>query len=200
MSHFVLKNHYCAHAQNYQKIAVLTRIKLQKCTSWNYSLTSVFFGCQQDRPVLLLPGSWWSGYHEAELERPKLTRRARCKQCAQCRVVKELDKDFHKMHLGQGGKCKACKGGGQTINLKPQQPLIDMIFTYVVDPRCAGRLDDKQGGDTLVTIKRVKKEIALKSAIRSSRTSQHDCGSHRSKRAFPWAQQVGKSTRRGQKI
>ena len=71
------------------------------------------------------------------------------------------------MHLGQGGKCKACKGGGQTINLKPQQPLIDMIFTYVVDPRCAGRLDDKQGGDTLVMIKRVRKEIAFKSVMRS---------------------------------
>ena len=34
-----------------------------------------------------------------------------CKQCAQCKVVKELDKGFHKMRLGQGGECNACKGG-----------------------------------------------------------------------------------------
>ena len=85
----------------------------------------------KDRPVLLLPGSEWSGQPELECARwwQKPTRRARCKQCAQYRVTKELDKDFHMMQLGQGGKCKACKGGTRTMNLKPQQPLIGMIFT-----------------------------------------------------------------------
>jgi len=51
-----------------------------------------------------------------------------CKQCAQCRVVKELDKGFYKMQLDRGAKCKACTGGGRKMNLKPQKPLIGMIF------------------------------------------------------------------------
>jgi len=48
----------------------------------------------RDRPVLLLPGSWWSGQHEAEFEsagwwqKPK--RRAWCNQCARCGIVKEF--------------------------------------------------------------------------------------------------------------
>ena len=35
-----------------------------------------------------------------------------------------------------------------------------MIFTNA-NPRYAGRLDDKQGGDTIVTIKRVREAIAF---------------------------------------
>jgi len=53
-----------------------------------------------------------------------------------------------------------CKGGSRTTNLKPQQPLIGMIFTNA-DPRYAGRLDDKQGGDTIVTMERVREAIAF---------------------------------------
>ena len=65
--------------------------------------------------------------------------------------------DFHKMQLGRGGECLACKleleGGSRTTvtNQTPQQPLISMIFTNA-DLRYADRLDDKQGGDTIVTI------------------------------------------------
>ena len=59
---------------------------------------------ERDRPVLLLPGSWWNGLHEPEIESAgwwqKPTLRARCKQCAMCRVVKEFGIDFHKMQLG----------------------------------------------------------------------------------------------------
>jgi len=40
------------------------------------------------------------------------------------------------------------------MNQNPQQPLIGMIFTDA-DPRYAGRLDDKQGGDNIVTMERV---------------------------------------------
>jgi len=69
----------------------------------------------RDRPVLLLPGSWWSGQHEPEFESAgwwqKPTRRAWCKQCARCGIVKEYGKDFRKMQLGRGGECLACKGG-----------------------------------------------------------------------------------------
>ena len=69
----------------------------------------------RDRLVLLLPGSSWSGQHEPEFESEgwwqKPTRRAWCKQCARCGIVKEYDKDFHKMQLGPGGECLACKGG-----------------------------------------------------------------------------------------
>ena len=35
-----------------------------------------------------------------------------------------------------------------------------MIFTNV-DPRYAGRLDDKQGGDTIMTMKRVREAVAF---------------------------------------
>jgi len=69
----------------------------------------------RNRPVLLLPGSWWSVQHESEFESAgwwqKPTRRSKCKQCAQCGIVKKFDKDFHKMQRGQGGRCLACKGG-----------------------------------------------------------------------------------------
>jgi len=43
-------------------------------------------------------------------------------------------------------------------NQNPQQPLIGMISTNA-DPRYAGRLDDKQGGDTIVTMERVREAI-----------------------------------------
>jgi len=45
-------------------------------------------------------------------------------------------------------------------NLKPQQQLIGMIFTNA-DPGYAGRLDDKQGGDTIVTMERVREAITF---------------------------------------
>ena len=138
-----------------------------------------------DRLVLLLPCSWWRGQHEPEFEsagwQQKPTRRANCKQCAQCRVVKEFGKDFHKTQLGRGGRCLVSKGGIRTTNLKPQQPLISMIFTKT-DRRYAGILDDKQGGDTTVTWRQLEKQSL---SMRSWRASQHDCGWHRSKWAFP---------------
>jgi len=126
-----------------------------------------------DRPVLLVQGSWRSGLHKLEFEsagwwqRP--TRRAKCKQCAQCGVVKEFGKDFHKTQLGRGGRCLACKGGIRTTNLKPQHPLIGMIFTNA-DPRYAGRFDDKQGGDTVVTIERVREAIDFNAELADEST------------------------------
>jgi len=64
------------------------------------------------------------------------------------------------MQLGRGGEYLACKGGSRTTHLQPQHPLISMIFTNA-DPRYAGRLDDKQGGDTIVTMERVREAIAF---------------------------------------
>ena len=75
-----------------------------------------------------------------------------------------INQDFHKMQLGRGGECLACKGGSLTMNQTPQQPLIGMIFTNA-DPRYAGRLDDKQGGDTIVTMKRVREAIAFNAEL-----------------------------------
>jgi len=133
-------------------------------------------GFQRDRPVLLLPSFWWSGQHELEFESPgwwqKPTRRAWCKQCAQCRVFKEVCKDFQKMQLGRWDKCLACKGGGRKTNPKPQQALIGMIFTNA-DPRYAGRLNDKQGGDTILTMERVKEAIAFPDPISFQYVYQH---------------------------
>ena len=86
-----------------------------------------------------------------------------------CRIVKEYGKDFHKMQLGRGGKCLACKGGSQTTNQNPQQPLIGMIFTNA-NPRYAGRLDDKQGGDTIVTMRIVREAIAFNAELADKST------------------------------
>jgi len=128
----------------------------------------------RDRPVLLLLGSWWSGQHEPEFESAgwwqRLTRRGWCEQCAQCGVmVKDFGKDFHKTQMGRGGRCSACKGGIRTTNLKPQQPLIGMISTNA-DPRYAGRYDDKQSDDTIVTMERVREAIAFNAALADEST------------------------------
>jgi len=122
----------------------------------------------RDRPVLLLPGSWWSRQHEPEFEiavwwqKPK--RRAWCRQCSRCGIVKEFGKNFHTMQLGRGGECLACKGGSWTTNQNPQQPLIGVILTNA-DPRYAGRLDNKQGGDTIVTMERVREAITFNAEL-----------------------------------
>ena len=57
-----------------------------------------------------------------------------------------------------------CKGGIRTTNLKPQQPLIGIIFTNA-DPRYVGRFDDNQGGDTIVTMERVREAIAFNAEL-----------------------------------
>ena len=119
---------------------------------------------------ILLPASWWSGQHEPEFESAgwwqKPTRRAKCKQCAQCGAVKEFGKDFHKMQWGRGGRCLACRGEIQTTKQKPQQPgpLIGMIFTNT-DPRYASRLDGKQGGATIATIQRFREAIDVNAEL-----------------------------------
>jgi len=73
------------------------------------------------------------------------------------------------VQLGRGGECLACKGGSRTTNLEPQQPLIGMIFTNA-DPRYAGKLDDKQGGDTIVTMERVREAITFKAELADEST------------------------------
>ena len=73
------------------------------------------------------------------------------------------------MQLGRGGECLACKGVSRTTNLKPQQPVIGMLFTNA-DPRYAGRLDDKQGGDTIVTMERVREAIAFNAELADEST------------------------------
>jgi len=50
------------------------------------------------------------------------------------------------------------------MTLKPQQLLISMIFTNA-DPRYAGRLDDNQSGDTIVTMARLGGSIAFKAEL-----------------------------------
>jgi len=44
-----------------------------------------------------------------------------------------------------------------------------MIFTNA-DPRYAGRLDDKQGGDTIVTTERVREAIAFNAELAKEST------------------------------
>jgi len=73
------------------------------------------------------------------------------------------------MQLDRGGECLACKGGNRTTNQTPQQPLIGMIFINA-DPRYAGGLDDKQGGDTIVTMERVREAIAFNAELADEST------------------------------
>jgi len=73
------------------------------------------------------------------------------------------------MQLGRGGECLTCKGGSPTTNQNPQQPLIGMIFTNA-DLRYAGRLDDRQGGDTIVTMERVREAIAFNAELADEST------------------------------
>ena len=54
-------------------------------------------------------------------------------------------------------------------NLKPQQPLIGIIFTDA-DPRYTGRFDDKQGGDTIVSMERVREAIAFNTELADEST------------------------------
>jgi len=73
------------------------------------------------------------------------------------------------MQLGRGWECLACKGGSRTTNQNPQQPLISMIFTNA-DPKYAGRLDDKQDDDTIVTMERVREAIAFNADLADEST------------------------------
>ena len=73
------------------------------------------------------------------------------------------------MQLGRDGECLSCKGGSQTTNQTPKQPLIGMIFTNT-DPRYAGRSDDKQGGDTIVTMERVREVITFNAELADQST------------------------------
>ena len=69
------------------------------------------------------------------------------------------------------------------MNLTQQQPLIGMIFTNA-DPRYVGRLDDKQGGDTIVTMERVRVAIAFNAELADESTW-----------LWPTSEQVGFSLR-----
>jgi len=71
--------------------------------------------------------------------------------------------------MGREGKCKACKRGGQKTNLKPQQPLIGTIINNA-DPRYSGRLDDKQGSHTIVTMERVREAISFNTELADEST------------------------------
>jgi len=50
------------------------------------------------------------------------------------------------------------------MNQNPQQLLIGMVFTNA-DPRYAGRLDGKQGGDTVVSMERARETIAFNAEL-----------------------------------
>ena len=98
-----------AEAQIGEEVADMVRCKAQvngheatekanRIQAWQGSDWQLANRFDKDRPVLLLPGSWWGGQHGPEFESAgwwqKLTRRAWCKQCARCRIVKELLRTF----------------------------------------------------------------------------------------------------------
>ena len=55
------------------------------------------------------------------------------------------------------------------MNQNPQQLLIGMVFTNA-DPRYAGRLDGKQGGDTVVSMERAREAIAFNAELTNEST------------------------------
>jgi len=77
---------------------------------------------------------------------------------------RSLARTFTRYNGAEGGKCTACKGERRKTNLNPQQPLNGMIFTNT-DPRYAGRLDDKQDGNIIVTMERVGEAIAFNTEL-----------------------------------
>jgi len=89
-----------AQVSGHEATEKANRIQAWRCLL-DWQLANRF---DRDRPVLLLPGSLCSGQHEPEFEGAewwqKPTRRAWCKQCARCWIVKEYGKDFQKMQLG----------------------------------------------------------------------------------------------------
>ena len=121
----------------------------------------------RDRPILLIPASWWSEHKpgfESEGLWQKPTRRIQCKQCEKCEETKKLSKQFfHEDQWGQRGKCKWCKGGklkeGESEK-KWEKPPGGVLFTKA-DSRYVGRLNDKQGGDIIVPIERVKESPSM---------------------------------------
>jgi len=76
----------------------------------------------------------------------------------------EACKDLYKIQLDRGGKCQACKEWSRKTNLKPQQPLIGMIYTNA-DLRYAGNSDDKPGDSTIVTMERFGRAIAFNAEL-----------------------------------
>jgi len=77
----------------------------------------------KDRPVLLLPGSEWSGQlgtsQSLKGQDSGISRHVvQSTSNAQCRVVKEFGKDFYKMQRGRSGRCLECKGGIRTTKQK----------------------------------------------------------------------------------
>jgi len=68
----------------------------------------------RDKPVLLLPGAWWSGQHQPEFESAgwwqKPTRRAKCKQRAQRRVVKKVWQGLSQDATGSGWQVLSVQG------------------------------------------------------------------------------------------
>jgi len=118
-----------------------------------------------------------------------------CKQCTRCGIVKEVGEDFHKMQLGRGGECLACKGGSRTTNQNPQQQLIGIIFINA-DPRYAGRLDDKQGSDTIVTMERVREAITFNAELADESTWLWLTSEQMGFSLTVRDRQVGESTRR----
>jgi len=81
----------------------------------------------------------------------KRTKKPHCFWCCERELLRSLINSLSKtappvVHEGQLG-----------VNVLT---IISLIFTNA-DPRYAGRLDDKQGGDTIVTIERIKTVIAF---------------------------------------
>ena len=109
-------------------------------------LTSII----DQQPVLLLPARWWPDTlpefeSEGWWQRPQT--RARCKHC-RCGFVENLSL--------RSNLCHGCERRMQTKG----ERLDGIVFTNA-HPRCAGKIDDPQGGDTTILMQQVREVITV---------------------------------------
>ena len=82
-----------------------------------------------------------------------------------------MSSEFSKSQKGLGGWCARCDNNRKMKQLERnhQGTLLGMRFTNT-GPRYAGRDDDKQGGDTIITMKRVREMISYNAGLNDDAT------------------------------
>ena len=91
-----------------------------------------------------------------------------CVECAKCGETKEL-LEFSTDQKVIGGWCTRCQCKGTRkkaqLDRRNQKIPLGMRFTNA-DPRYAGRDDNKQGSDTIMTMERVREMISHNTGLK----------------------------------
>jgi len=117
----------------------------EKWQNWTDEKFATKLTKDDQQPVLLLPARWWP-YTLPEFEsegwwqRPQ--KRVKCRQCRRSIVE---NPGF------ESSKCHGCKR-----KMKTKSEKLDGVVFNNADPRYAGKLDDRQGGDTTMLMQQVR--------------------------------------------